>query len=52
MFDLDANLTLGDSDRVRDSGGTDPQTGPTGIPVSRFIATGVMSQPIVARLRR
>lgn len=50
VFDLDANLNLNDDDRVRASSGTDPQTGPTGIPVSRYIVPGVMSQPIVARL--
>jgi hypothetical protein len=51
VFDLDSNLSLGDSDRVRAADGTSPQAGPTGIPVSRFISTGVMSQPIVARLQ-
>ena len=51
VFDLDANLTLDDGDRVRDSGGTAAQSGPTGIPVSRFIVSGAMSQPIVARLQ-
>jgi hypothetical protein len=42
---------LGDSDRVRDSGAPFPQNRPTGIPVSRFIVSGVKSQPIVARLK-
>ena len=51
IFDLDPNFTLDNNDRVRVSGGTDPQTGPTGIPVSRYIVGGVMSQPIVARLK-
>jgi Tfp pilus tip-associated adhesin PilY1 len=50
VFDLDANLSLDDGDRVRDSGGTAAQAGATGIPVSRYIVSGVMSQPIVARL--
>jgi len=50
VFDLDANLSLNDVDRVRDSGGTLAQSGPTGIPVSRYVAAGVMSQPLVARL--
>lgn len=50
VFDLDANLNLNDDDRVRDSGGTSPQTGETGIPVSRYIVSGVLSQPVVARL--
>ena len=50
IFDLDANLTLDNADRVRDSGGTLAQTGPTGIPISRYIGAGVLSQPIVARL--
>jgi Tfp pilus tip-associated adhesin PilY1 len=51
QFDLDANFTLDDGDRVRGAGGVDPQAGPTGIPVSRYIVSGVMSQPIVARLQ-
>jgi type IV pilus assembly protein PilY1 len=51
IFDLDANLTLDDGDRVRASSGTGAQTGPTGIPVSRYIVAGVISQPIVARLQ-
>jgi len=52
VFDLDANLQLGDTDRVRDSGGTLAQIGPTGIPVSRFLQSGVISQPIVAQLQK
>jgi len=50
VFDLDANLMLDDNDRVRASSGTAAQTGETGVPVSRYIVSGVMSQPIVARL--
>ena len=50
LFDLDANLTLDDDDRVRASAAPLAQAGPTGIPVSRYIVPGVMSQPIVARL--
>jgi len=51
VFDLNADLSVGDADRVKDAGGVDPQAGPTGVPVSRFIATGVLSQPIVAQLK-
>src|SRR5262249_45309855 len=39
VFDLDANLTLDDADRIRDSGGVNAQTGPSGIPVSRYLGS-------------
>lgn len=51
FFDLSLDLKLDNDDRLKSSAGT-PILSSAGIPVGRFVSTGVQSQPILVQLAR
>lgn len=49
IFNLNGDNVLSDADRLVDAAGK-PVPGPEGVPSARFIAPGVLSQPILVKL--